>query len=630
MHRVGASIFTVLMLSPLFAWHGFGYDHPRLAIVVALATLLVLRAALTSARRREGWPAPGPVLLSGMALLAVQVASLLSSQAPWEGALSVLSLAAGLAIFGYAAGGWLPRRYVFRVAPWAIAVLALSAAGVGMFQKFWVGMPAVSTEGNTNYAGTLAAMLLPPTVAFAFLRAPVANRVLAIWAAASVFVLLLMTDSRGGLVGAFAGCGVVIVALRARRVPFALPAVGVVLVALVAVPAAWRGSHHLSEERSETVDVRLEVWKGSLAMFAERPVLGWGAGNFESAYPPFRTRKEFELSQKPGDIRFRSVEDAHSSVVQTAVETGALGLVAFLAVILLAAVRWTSGLRGAPDADYAVLLAGFGGGAVAFLVSGLFNTLTAHVSHTVLFWAFLALAALVGDAREEPRRGFFGRAAGAIAWLVAIAFVGGTVVAARLSWADYAYNLGMAPGVPLNPWDLMAWRVRQFEKALQYFPQAWRARFELGRTYGLQRRKSEEIAAFLEVLRTHPHHLPTLTGIVGALGEEKRWPEAEGFAQRMIAVAPFYPIGHYQLGAIEMRKQRPAEAERHFTRTVELWPGHSRGWYYLGLSRLSQGNVVRALEGFRGARALQFNVGRELRQDAPHTATDPRFREFYP
>ena len=74
-------------------------------------------------------------------------------------------------------------------------------------------------------------------------------------------------------------------------------------------------------------------------------------------------------------------------------------VLAFLLVVYVAARLWRYYVKVAPDPDRAAMLAGLGGGAAAYLVAGLFNSLTLRTSHTVLFWSFLALIELVGETR---------------------------------------------------------------------------------------------------------------------------------------------------------------------------------------------------------------------------------------
>src|ERR1019366_10277259 len=60
---------------------------------------------------------------------------------------------------------------------------------------------------------------------------------------------------------------------------------------------------------------RLAIVKDSLKIVGERPILGWGLGTFPVVYPSFRSFYTNFF-----------VNEAHNDYVQTAVETGVVGL----------------------------------------------------------------------------------------------------------------------------------------------------------------------------------------------------------------------------------------------------------------------------------------------------------------
>src|SRR5678809_1637574 len=92
-------------------------------------------------------------------------------------------------------------------------------------------------------------------------------------------------------------------------------------------------------------------------------------------------------------------------------------------------------MKVAPDPDRAAMLAGLGGGAAAYLVAGVFNTLTLKTSHTVLFWSFLGLIELIGDPR--PWR----LSARSREWRVAVPAAAALLALFGVVWAG---TLGMA------------------------------------------------------------------------------------------------------------------------------------------------------------------------------------------
>lgn len=118
----------------------------------------------------------------------------------------------------------------------------------------------------------------------------------------------------------------------------------------VAVVGQWIGFDRVAERLNETAIVRLdspaeeslEDRSGpalhALAMVAERPLFGFGAGTFHVAFPRF------------GGPEIRQYYDhAHNDPVQFAAETGLVGT-ALLSVLVVAALRRAVQVRRAPHA----------------------------------------------------------------------------------------------------------------------------------------------------------------------------------------------------------------------------------------------------------------------------------------
>ena len=123
---------------------------------------------------------------------------------------------------------------------------------------------------------------------------------------------------------------------------------GVLLVGLVPREA---------QERITTLSgasFRLETWRGALRLWSTSPLVGHGLGAFHDAYPRFK--------HGWGEVR---VEHAENDYLETAAETGAVGLGLVLAglVALIAA-----GVRGIAESRDA-LTRGIGQGGVAALAA---------------------------------------------------------------------------------------------------------------------------------------------------------------------------------------------------------------------------------------------------------------------
>lgn len=618
--RPGTVLTAGLLACPLFAWPGSGYDALRLPLVLGLTTLLLVTAFLRAARGGDRPPGPAPLRTAGLLLLGVHLLSLIVARSIADAAAPILILFAGVAIFACLRGGVVRREEGARLMP-VISAVGLVVAAIGIGQWFCKG-EAISTEGNRNYAGTLAAMLAPVALS-AVWSGRTWSRVLAGISTAALTALLGLSESRGGALALLAGFLVVLGTMAAKRLVNRRRIALVALLAVAGVAAMLLPSRPMSAERMETAGLRLNIWKSGIRMVARHPLLGWGSGGFSTEYPPFRSEAEFRYSDKTGAEGFKELEDAHSSWVQTAVETGAIGLLSLLLVVYVAARLWRYYVKQSTDPESGAILAGLGGGAAAYLVAGFFNALTLKTSHSVLFWIVLGLIELVGDTR--PWR----QAARSREWKVAVpaaaAFVAlfGAIWAGALGLADRAYTEGMLH-------ERAELREPKLREALDTNPWHWRARYELARTLSSVRRFRGAVDEGRATLKLRPHHVGALNNTaVWILQSEGDVKEAESLLRRAIEIAPFYYLSHYNLGLLEGRRENFPEARRCFTKAIEHNPRAASSYYCRGALTYAGGGAAEAVEDFRKARGQGFDVGAALRTEYPATLNDPKFAEFF-
>jgi O-antigen ligase/Tfp pilus assembly protein PilF len=617
---VQGGLLMLILVSPLLTAPDFGYDGVRLpAQLLALALLMGLRAFSPPAL-----PRPDPVLWAGLALLGAEVVSLGAAHSPLEGAFPLGVLLAGLLAYVLSRNGPPSLDAVTRALPWAIGAVGIAFSIAG-----WVGgseRRGLSTEGNRNYAGDLAGMLFAALLGFLFQPRPAWKRGILAVAAALLLVELYLSESRAGVVGAAGGCLVVAAVLRAKRSPRALAVPAAAVALLVGMTLAAQSGRQLSKERRETVSFRLEVWKSAGAMLLDRPLLGTGVGNFAVGYPAYRSDREFQLSNKYAPAgSFVELLDPHSSWVQVAVEPGLLGLLAFLLVVLALAREGSRAIRSAsaPDPDRVAFLAGLGGGAAAYLSAGLFNTLSVHASHTVLFWIFAGLMGrgVPGEGPPPPRR------PGLVHMGVCLA---AAAVAAGVAWIDWGIARAERAINQANHASDALEKMGRLDRAIALFPEGWRAHFERGNVLSKMGRTPESIQAYRECLRWRPLHASTSNSLAVALLRTGQVEEGYALLLRAAQQVPSFPLTYYNLGTLEMARGRMAEAEVWYGRSLEHRPEHAPSHYSLGEVLLRRGDVPGALPHLRRATELGYDVGQALHRDFPEALRDSRLKEFFP
>jgi O-antigen ligase len=246
---------------------------------------------------------------------------------------------------------------------------------------------------HANELGGTLALLLPFALALLLLRGEraVGGRRLppAVFLAvvALLGAALLLLGSRSGLLGALAGAGVVIWWARPRWRGGYVLAAGSLIGAGLAL-ALLRAEDPASVD---TVSFRLELWARTVTMIRDAPFTGVGLNAFPLVQPDLYPILRHEATG--------FVAHAHNVYLQTTVDLGVPGLIAFLALgaALVSAARRGLALRPSP------LLLGAAGSLVAWGGHGLVDAITLGAK-PVLLVGLCAGIILGSDPQPMPLR----------------------------------------------------------------------------------------------------------------------------------------------------------------------------------------------------------------------------------
>lgn len=216
----------------------------------------------------------------------------------------------------------------------------LQRAGVAMFAGYGSEREPVTTLGNLNVAAEWTAVATMVVAASWATFASARRRRIAAAALLLAGCYLLVNGSRSALVALPIGLAVLVVLRRRaggwRPLPFvaAGAAAGLLLgAALPTPPATGPSAERAAAQRAvSTLDVRLEITKGTAALFASSPVLGLGPGQFAVHYPRVRSAEEIELSSH-GRQFATEVRTAHDDWLELLIDGGLVALVLFAATL---------------------------------------------------------------------------------------------------------------------------------------------------------------------------------------------------------------------------------------------------------------------------------------------------------
>ena len=339
----------------------FDLDALKLGLAALLAAVALLPWMLWRARAAlAAWLTSGGALLQlgAVAWALVGALGVLGHSAVADRLLGTLLATVAAALGVHAA--WHARSALRD----GLLLLGLLAAVVATLQavglEHWLTTgpdEVVSLMGNTTRAGALLALCVAASVA-ALLgpdpRDPAWKLRLAAWVTTLGLAALLLTRARGGWLAAAAGVAAVVAASRGAPTPrwrsLAIHLALGVGLALVLGEGPQRllaskldANAPLLSSQDVTTQVRLSVWRGTLAMSAQRPLSGWGLGRYREQYPPFREPAEAALPGLAG--AHTEVDHPHDEFLLALAEGGWPAALALLAFALVTLARAASGAR---------------------------------------------------------------------------------------------------------------------------------------------------------------------------------------------------------------------------------------------------------------------------------------------
>lgn len=345
--------------------------------VLALACLIGLRAHSDEVRisaPASGLLGGGALLVAVSALAGKPASSLFGVHGRFDGVVAALVLAL-VALAGVASGS-----AAIRPLSKAVGIAAPIVAGVVIYQRLVAAQPN-GLSGNPVLAGGWCAIAALVLVAAALGERGAVRAWLAA-AALAAGVATALTSSRGALVGLVIG-GLLIALVMVTRAGWRKAVVLLVLLAaLVGVAVSIAPARFSSTDATAgSAAARLEIWKATVRMVADRPLLGTGAGRYLYVYPSYQTARHALL--EPG-VR---ADQAHSVPLHVAATAGVPA--ALLGGLLLALAFVSAGakaLRG--SASGLVVLAGLG----AWSGQALFGVSTVEIDGLVWFLGGVAIS----------------------------------------------------------------------------------------------------------------------------------------------------------------------------------------------------------------------------------------------
>lgn len=570
------------------------WQQPRLRVSIAVLWLgfVTLLATLTSVAPRISW----------------------SGSYEWrQGTLTFLAC---LVVF--LAAVWQPQSASWQTSlVTAVELTSLIVAGYGVLQ--YVGLDplpwqptaagrAFSTLGHPNFLAAYLVLVVP----IAGVRLLSASD----WSARAFhgvvsgvgLLCLYLTFSRSGWLGLLAAVGF-LVALQVKRSwqrNWWLGLTGCCMVALAAMvglayldpggifsQSPLEPVHSFLRGKSATVQVRALIWGSVWELIGQRPVLGFGPETFRlvfpQAFPPL-------LNIYGGSVA--SGDHAHNELLDWAMNTGSLGLTAYL--FWFATVLWT-GIRSLPcveDKTSRRLLTGLMAAMVGYTVQNQFSFPT--IAPLSYFWLIAGwVVAISHSASPSCNRTELSSAAAVastsklVRWMRAASMVGGLgVTASLLVAALIPHTVSLWADVQAQTaWSLA--RTGEWDESVTVYREALR----LQRTQDRYWRSLAE--TYLALALNNPHRAA------------EAMPLAESALQEAIALSPLdvdyrLALGRlYYTWGVSGQRDRLLLAADAYRQAVAMSPSDPQLWSEWGRTCQALGQLTAAIEKYD--RALELN-----------------------
>ncbi len=235
----------------------------------------------------------------------------------------------------------------------------------------------------------------------------ISRRLRPVWAAGFAIALLglVLSQSRGGLVGMSIGLLAVLGLARpglrlsfVRVAPVALIGATAFLTVSIGIVAAgvasFTNQETLVTPGNFAVQERLSHWAAAVEMAKEHPLLGVGAGNFDANYRDVTRVWRFRIGRG----------HAHDTYLHFLAQSGVVGLMAYVALLLGVALIIIRTLRILPDGSRLSLLIGAAGVTAAIATHAIFeyvHVLSLNLQLVVIWSMAAAIGAQAWNDREQ-------------------------------------------------------------------------------------------------------------------------------------------------------------------------------------------------------------------------------------
>ena len=577
----------------------------------------------------------GEVKLSGnligfiiIAFLIWSFVSLIWARNRYEGLLPLIHLSTCAAFFFLATNCLHKNKWINGI------ILAILASGTGIsllgcaqyiFKLDWIpqAVPPAATFGHRNIASQFVSMILPVVPAVFFYTPQKYLRFLLGFAASVSLLYLFFSETRAGWAAIMVAIFFVLAALirdaRAKdslvRVSKKMIGAFFILISVFTLtlvllhPGFYQSISDISKRAfrhevlvgtadghtetlyNDTMEVRLAIWENTLEMIKDRPIAGFGIGNYKVFYPVYH-QSDKVFSE---EIQLRT---AHNDYLQTAVELGLVGFLLFLglpAAPFIMAFRLISP-RKPPEVRLMVI--GLIGGIIGFLVQAVFSFPMERAMPPLIFFTYLAFLTIFYNRHVSKKGPLLVKIPRGVGILLFIALATAGFMLTRFNLcnilSDRYYRLALI-SEKRGAWPET---ISAGLKSLEYNPYQMNALSSVGRAYMESNQALKGIDALEETLEAYPYSINAMVNLAVAYHKAGDKDKAIETFRQVLEIKPDYPRALANMGKIYMKDKDYDNALKHFTKALKYDKKNVRLHANIGFLYFRQGRYDKAAKEY--------------------------------
>jgi tetratricopeptide (TPR) repeat protein len=330
---------------------------------------------------------------------------------------------------------------------------------------------------------------------------------------------------------------------------------------------------------------RLDMWRHTLQMIMDHPILGVGLDNWEYQYPPYDQGSKITFNSEP--VR------PHNDPLWIASELGLIGLGIYLYLLLRAVkIAWKNLHQKDAQLQRLALTGLFG--LTALFIYSLFSFPKEQPTSALLFWFFLAqLNGLETTAPTKPKR--------SIPILGLVICIYAFYLNQRNITFDQNYNLARA----YEKQGQLSQAQQAISQALEAGSFDHRAHFLKAQYLQKTGKLDASVAAYQHALAIHPNYAHTHHNLGGVYAARGNFNQAIPAFQRALQIRPSYEQARLNLGNVYMATKQFDHAITAYEFILQHNPQSDQAYTNLGAAYLQQEQFAKAIPIFQKAIALR-------------------------